>query len=289
VIGSFYVFFDYSNFIFLFLLIKNLFNKLESVHYSTNSNIPFNNDNLDNNSSNDSKPPSVVHKDKKVYLFDDLLTNKKEIFRLVKNRGGVYIFQNKINGKKYVGSSVNLKARLTAYFAFNIVYKAKSLIFPAIIKYGLINFSLVIIIIPNATKESVRYLEQYVIDSYNSEYNILKIVDAFKISGSQAVNYGRKHSEQTKFKMSLSKVGDKNSMYGISLSGEDNGFFGKIHSELTRSKMRKAKGTSIFIYTTDQSILLHTFDSAHFVAYEDMKSPQGTKQLNFWVVLDPHY
>lgn len=56
--------------------------------------------------------------------------------------------------------------------------------------------------------------------------------------------------------------GENNPMFGVSLSGEANGFYGKTHSEATRINMRKAKGTSIFIYSADKSTLLHTFDSA---------------------------
>jgi hypothetical protein len=60
--------------------------------------------------------------------------------------------------------------------------------------------------------------------------------------------------------------GENNPMFGVSLSGEANGFYGKTHSEATRINIRKAKGTSIFIYSADKSTLLHTFDSANEAA-----------------------
>jgi len=41
-------------------------------------------------------------------------------------------------------------------------------------KYSLINFSLMIIILPKVSKESVISLEQYVMNTYNFEYNLLK-------------------------------------------------------------------------------------------------------------------
>jgi hypothetical protein len=59
---------------------------------------------------------------------------------------------------------------------------------------------------------------------------------------------------------------ENNPMFNISLFGKNNGFFGKSHSDLARSKIKKAKGTTIFIYTADQSSLLHTFDSANEAA-----------------------
>jgi len=55
-------------------------------------------------------------------------------------------------------------------------------------------------------------------------------------------------------------------MFGVSLSSKDNGFFGKAHSDLAHSKIRKAKGVSIFVYSVDKSILLYSFDSANEAA-----------------------
>jgi len=62
-------------------------------------------------------------------------------------------------------------------------------------KYDLINFSLIIIILPNASNELLISLEQYVMNIYNFEYNILKIV------GSPA---GREFSE--KYKLNIRKI-----------------------------------------------------------------------------------
>jgi group I intron endonuclease len=63
---------------------------------------------------------------------------------------------------------------------------------------------------------------------------------------------GRKHSDESKLKCSISKIGKNNPFYGKTLTddhknkiatkmtGEDNHFYGKKHSEETRSKMRES-------------------------------------------------
>lgn len=45
-------------------------------------------------------------------------------------------------------------------------------------------------------------------------------------------------SEETRKKMSLAHLGEKNSMYGIRLTGDKNGFYGKHHTAETRKKLR---------------------------------------------------
>lgn len=111
---------------------------------------------------------------RRVVSFNDFFTSKSRIMGIVKGFGGVYILTNNINGKRSVGSSINLRKRLYSNFETKInQFKGVSIIFNALIKYGYSNFSLTVILIPNATKESVLALEQYVIDTLNPEYNIL--------------------------------------------------------------------------------------------------------------------
>jgi hypothetical protein len=81
---------------------------------------------------------------------------------------------------------------LSFYFIPLLKFKGVSLIRSALNKYGLAYFSLLVIIIPEATKEKVLALEQYLIDSYNPEYNILQV------AGSVA---GRQYSEEYKNNM----------------------------------------------------------------------------------------
>lgn len=120
---------------------------------------------------------------------------------------GVYLLTNKINGKIYVGKSVNLRRRIGRYKNWD----SDCVINRAIRKYGFDNFK-------------VEILEQFN-EISNSE--LLKIEASWirklnsinKEIGYNTVPFGHdrtgtKCSEETKTKMSLSKRGKNNPCYG---------------------------------------------------------------------------
>lgn len=73
--------------------------------------------------------------------YSNLVDKSKEALNENKNKAGVYMFINKVNGKKYVGSSVNLRTRFGEYFNPNYwLRKEYMVICRAIVKYGLVNF-----------------------------------------------------------------------------------------------------------------------------------------------------
>ena len=79
-----------------------------------------------------------------------LIYDNADLFKLravSENRGksGVYRWINKINGKSYIGSSVNLGKRLGNYYNLNTISTGDMLIYKALIKYGYSNFSLEIL------------------------------------------------------------------------------------------------------------------------------------------------
>ena len=45
--------------------------------------------------------------------------DKLILLHLCKNKSGIYMWTNKLNNKKYIGSSVNLKRRLLEYYNVN--------------------------------------------------------------------------------------------------------------------------------------------------------------------------
>lgn len=101
---------------------------------------------------------------------------------------------NKLNNKKYIGSSVNLKRRLLEYYNANRLLKEKSMsINKAILKYGYSNFTLTILEFCDA--DSLITKEKYYFDTYSPEYNILNT------PGSPSRGSGWFHSEATKEKM----------------------------------------------------------------------------------------
>ena len=124
---------------------------------------------------------------RKLLFFNLPLTQRLEVRKsLLGKYGGVYIFQNKINQKRYVGSSINLVKRISNYYDLNRI-KSSLIISKALEKYGLDSFTLQIFRVPNISKEATLALEQYLINSLRPEYNILKI------AGSSA---GHKHSKE---------------------------------------------------------------------------------------------
>ncbi len=63
-----------------------------------------------------------------------------------KGKAGIYVFTNLINGKKYIGSSENLRRRFMEYFNINNLMRAKYMvIYRAMLKYGYSSFKLEIL------------------------------------------------------------------------------------------------------------------------------------------------
>lgn len=93
-----------------------------------------------------------------------------------------------MNGKKYVGSSVNLRRRLLEYYNVNRLLNENSMpINVALLKYGYHNFSLTIL--ETCDVENLMSREKHFFDVYSPEYNILNT------PGSPSRGSGWRHSE----------------------------------------------------------------------------------------------
>jgi len=162
-----------------------------------------------------------------VQVFDLLYTDPDQVreFLLAMAKegfvGGVYLWINRLNGKTYVGSSVNMYSRIKGYLSLN---KLHGIIGKGLRKYGTNGFVILIILFPNATRPSVLALEQLILDNWYCAYNILptagssagvkwspehkaKISESLK--GNQN-NLGRKATEETLAKMSSAQSGENN-------------------------------------------------------------------------------
>lgn len=129
-------------------------------------------------------------------LFANADKDKLEIIKYVKGKSGIYMWTNTFNGKKYVGSSVDLRRRLLEYYNVNRLLNEKSMaINVALLKYGYNSFSLTIL--EFCDKDSLMFKENYYFEVYKPEYNILKT------PGSPSRGSGWKHSEATIEKMSV--------------------------------------------------------------------------------------
>lgn len=79
-------------------------------------------------------------------VFSDADKDKLDILNYIKGKVGIYMWTNKLNGKKYIGSSVNLRRRFLEYYNVNRLLNQNSMpINVALLKYGYHNFSLTIL------------------------------------------------------------------------------------------------------------------------------------------------
>jgi len=116
-------------------------------------------------------------------------TCKDQILSENTDKSGIYRLKNLTNGKRYVGSAMDLSNRLLFYYSASKINSAlqqgKSYICSAIIKYGLNNFSLEILEYCEPEKLLIR--EKYYID-LGAEYNIIKDPTLPPMSGREHTN-----------------------------------------------------------------------------------------------------
>ena len=148
---------------------------------------------------------------------------KSEILKDSRDKSGVYMWKNNLNGQFYIGSSVDLKRRFTSYFNLNYLIKESRLyLHRALLKYGYSAFSLYVL--EYCEKDYTLEREQYYFYLLKPSYNICPTAGS---------TLGTSHSEDTKESISKSKKG--------TFSEEDNHFYGKTHTLEARNRMAEAK------------------------------------------------
>jgi len=116
--------------------------------------------------------------------------DKINIFADNRNKIGIYRWINNLNGKTYIGSSINLSVRFYTYYSLRYLAKSNRPMERALLKYGFSNFSLEILDYCNS--EDLLKREQYYLDTLKPEYNVAKIAGS---------TLGYKHSEESLKKM----------------------------------------------------------------------------------------
>jgi group I intron endonuclease len=185
-----------------------------------------------------------------------------QIFKENRGKSGIYRWINLVNGKSYIGSSVDLSKRLK-----NHLYSINSniLLQRAILKYGISSFS--IQILEYCDKKQLISKEQFYLNLFKSEYNLKPTAGSL---------LGYKHTPESIEKMSQSRLGEKNHFFGkihseetrmkISEAMKNNkNFLGKVHSQSSKDKISKALGITIYVYNL-QYELLYIFTSTRAAA-----------------------
>lgn len=168
--------------------------------------------------------------------------------------GGIYQIKNQMNGKRYIGSAVNLRRRWSQHLSalrYNIHWNPP--LQAAFNKYGEAMFAFAALEHIEDCKQLI-LREQYYLDTLNPEYNIAKTAGSplgcrrspetrRKISevqkGEGHRNYGKHLSEQTRARISQAMMGRPISREHRRKLSEANK--GKHHTEDTKQKMREAR------------------------------------------------
>ena len=186
-----------------------------------------------------SLPTSYV----KQYANADL--HKKQILAGNKGKSGIYCWENKNNGKFYIGSAVDLNKRLQRYYTYSyLVNNSSMLICSGLLKHGFASFNLYILEYCN--KEDLIEKEQYYFDLLKPNYNICKTAGStlgrmhtkaskvkIGLASHKKGKSGFIHSEETKLKISEAMRAGPKGLY--------HPMYGKTLTEITKEKMRLAK------------------------------------------------
>jgi len=165
--------------------------------------------------------PAVSYKNAKI--------NKSLILKENKDKAFVYRWINKLNGKEYLGSTTSAKRRLNTYYDLKTLGEVNMPIYNAILKHGHENF--IFEIIEYCLSEDTIKREQYYLDNFDFEYNVLANANSLA---------GYKHTAETlaKFKGRQNLLGFKHLAETLEMLREIN--TGKVHTEEAKEVMRNS-------------------------------------------------
>jgi group I intron endonuclease len=168
-----------------------------------------------------------------IKIYEDPL-NQRDLIREENNgKIGIYCWINKETGKFYIGSGDPLYLRISDYYqAWYYISHSNLYIVRALFKYGMENFSLVIL--EYCESYNLIMCEQKWIDQLKPEYNTNPTAGNTKgykhtieaIEKMRKAALGRKHTEKVKELMSKFRT------------GKNNPFYGKKHSDKSLSLMK---------------------------------------------------
>lgn len=124
--------------------------------------------------------------------FINIKESKIDILSNIKDKAGIYMFFNLINGNTYIGSSVKLDRRFRAHLSS--ILSVNLPLYKSFLKNGLNNFAFLILQFCDKEEDICLGLEQHYLDFYHPNYNILRLAGSSK---------GFKHSPETIAKLKV--------------------------------------------------------------------------------------
>ena len=156
------------------------------------------------------------------------------------SKPGLYEIINIVNGKKYIGSSVDINRRWIEHRTKLKCNRHRNKhLQNSYKKHGVNSFVFRVLALVEP-EEAIR-LENVLLASGKYEYNIAESAIAPNLgkTGKLCPSYGRKHTEEELVKMSEAQVGEKNHNYGK--TGKLASWYGKSHSEEEKRKISLAQ------------------------------------------------
>jgi len=205
-------------------------------------------------------------------IYMDALTDREDILTQNKGRSGVYCWTNKLNGKKYIGSSKDLgdktHGRLNRYYRKSNLSDSKrgiSHIYRALNKHGHSNF--MVSILEYCPIERLAEREQFYMDILKPEYNILKLA---------YTSQGYSHTAESLELMRGARPHyspSKEQRLSISQANR-----GKILSRETRALISKSMSKPIYMYSLNPFKLVSIYTGVVAMKKELKANPTLIKQ-----------
>lgn len=196
----------------------------------------------------------ILEQIKPIKVYNHFKDDRQQLIKDQKEKTGVYCLVNLINGKIYIGSSINLAVRMKNYLNTTFLKNKKNNNLPiisALLKYGQENFA--VLILEFVVVENLAIRETYYITYLLPHYNILK-------QGYSSIGYT--NTEATKQMLSeLAKNrihSDKTkALISRALVGENNPFYNKNHSVDSKLRMIEANSAyPVYIYNSFRKLLV---------------------------------